>query len=662
MISFVDFESLPIRRRPDYPPEPVGVAVKYGARRSKYHAWAHPRGGNTSTRAKALAALRRAWLGEVCFHHANFDHAVATEKLGLPRLRSDRVHDTMLLLFLADPRARTFELKPNAERLLGEAPEERDELLTWLVKHQPVTGVNLSLSKSSKKRKKSGHTEYAGAYVAYAPVPLVDRYACGDTDRTEGLFRKLYRLIKQRGMLGAYDRERLLLEPIAAMERDGVPVDLSRLRADVAKYEAALAKADAWLCRRTGAPVGTDWDSADTLIRCLIKAGLADKNLLGYTKKGRRKKDASGNTITVPVVASNKEALARGVTDARVKVVLRYRSRLCSSLRTFMRPWLEVAERSGGTIYTQWHTTRTDDTGARTGRISSTPNFQNLTKKVVKLFGDKPAPAWWRRLGLPELPDVRGYIVALPGHVLVGRDYSQQELRILAHYAEGLLLEKYKQDPWFDVHGLIKLATEKLVGREVVREIIKRLVFATIYGMGRPGVARLSAEYGIEPADMIEIAMAVRKAVPGLEELNRAIRRRVDAGEPIRTWGGRLYHVEPPRVVEGRWRTFEYKMLNLLIQGSAADCTKQALLNLWRWMKRHGKVGKWRVLLSVHDEFLLHVPEADEHEAHEVLAKCMADVEFDVAMLSEGKSGTRWGLGMYRHDERGQRVEERKAA
>jgi DNA polymerase I-like protein with 3'-5' exonuclease and polymerase domains len=647
VIAYVDFESMPIRRRPAYPPEPVGVSIKLGAKPSKYYAFAHPRGGNTHTKAQAVASLRAVWKSgaDVGFHHAKFDHAVAVEKLGLPPLSADRVHDTLLALFLRDARAKTFELKPNAEALLGEPPEERDEVLSWLVKNQPVPGVKLSLSKSAKKSKKPGsHTEYAGAYIAYAPVPLVARYARGDTDRTAGLDTLLQKHLRATKMLEAYDRERLLLEPIAAMERDGVPVDLPRLRADVAKYEKALVAVDAWLTRVTKAPPGTNWDASATLTAALVKAGMADEDLLGRTKKSGK-------------VASNKEALARGVTDKRVGPMLKYRSRLCVSLRTFMRPWLDVAEKSGGTIFTTWNTTRTDDTGARTGRLSSTPNFQNLTKRPVKLWGDAKPPAWWAKLGLPELPEVRGYLIALPGHVLVGRDWSQQELRLLAHYACGVLLEKYQSDPWFDVHGLVKENTERMLGHEVAREIIKRLVFMTIYGGGRPAQARLAQEYGIAPATMIKIAESVKKAVPGLADLIKRIRERTNAGEPIRTWGGRLYHVEAPKLIDGRWRTFEYRMTNLLIQGSAADMAKEALLRLWAWMKKHKKVGIWRILLSVHDEFLLSVPEADEDLAHATLTKCMASVECDVAMYSEGKSGKTWGSGMHKYDEKGIRCQ-----
>jgi DNA polymerase I-like protein with 3'-5' exonuclease and polymerase domains len=653
----IDFETFPIRRRPEYPPKPVGVAIKYAGKKAHYYAFAHPNGGNNSTYAEARRALKAAYQSEaLCFHNAKFDLEVAHVHMGMPMPSFGKVYDTQLMLFIDDPRAKSYKLKPSAERLLGEPPHERDELIDWLVKHQPVPGVRLTKNEYPAKDAK---VEYAGAYVAYAPVPLVFRYACGDVARTEKLAKLLVRKLTATEQIKAADVEHGILAPILQMERDGVPVDLKRLRADVTKYNAALAKAEEWLCKKMKAPVGTNWDSSATLLKLLKAAGLVDASKLHKTKKPG--KDGK------PRDSSSKDSLAGAVTSEQTLSVLKYRSRLCVSLRTFMEPWLEVAEKSKGFVYTTWNTTRTDDSGARTGRLSSTPNFQNLPKRAPYLFGTssegaKAVPAWWVKMGLPDLPNVRGYVVPLPGHVLVDRDYSQQELRIFAHYAEGELLAKYLLDNWLDVHGLVNARVNELMLSEISRDVVKRLVFATVYGMGRPGVARLSSEYGIPGPKLIEIADAVKKAVPGLIALNRMLRKRCDLKLPIRTWGGRVYYVEEPRIVDGKMRTFEYKMLNLLIQGSAADNTKRALLNFWEYIIKHRL--PWRILMSVHDEFVLSVPRKDLRRAQEALRAAMADVEFDLPMLSEGKYGANWGA-LKSYDKKGAVVyqrEERKAA
>ena len=103
----VDFETLPIEPRPQFPPVPVGVALqRMGGGRGSYLSWGHPSGNNT-TRAEAVRKLREFWRGEeeLLFHNAPFDIAVAEERLGLRQPAWHRIHDTLPLLFLDDPRA-----------------------------------------------------------------------------------------------------------------------------------------------------------------------------------------------------------------------------------------------------------------------------------------------------------------------------------------------------------------------------------------------------------------------------------------------------------------------------------------------------------------------------------------------------------------------------
>ncbi|HKJ88795.1 MAG TPA: DNA polymerase, partial [Gammaproteobacteria bacterium] len=106
--------------------------------------------------------------------------------------------------------------------------------------------------------------------------------------------------------------------------------------------------------------------------------------------------------------------------------------------------------------------------------------------------------------------------------------------------------------------------------------------------------------------------------------------------EPLRTWGGRRYHVEPAKKIKGRLMTFEYKMLNQLIQGSAADCTKEAVIQY------EDRREEGRLLLTVHDEMMALAPADRRDREMARLREAMEAVEFDVAMLSEGKVGEVW--------------------
>src|SRR5574343_609929 len=190
----VDFETFKIRSRPTYPPVPVGVSIKLWGKPARYYSWGHPT-KNNCTWGEARRALQAVWTSPngVLFHNGKFDVDVAEVHMGLEIPRWDQIHDTMFLLFLDDPHQFELGLKPSAKRLLGIEPEERDEVVEWLVKTQPIPNVRIGRGRQSKHP--------AGAYIAYAPGDLVGRYANGDTDRTEALFDLLWTKTRDRGML-----------------------------------------------------------------------------------------------------------------------------------------------------------------------------------------------------------------------------------------------------------------------------------------------------------------------------------------------------------------------------------------------------------------------------------------------------------------------------
>lgn len=169
----LDFESDAIDSRPNYPPEPCGLAVYEIGKDPYYMAWGHPIENNID---KAFATIELAALledpeNEFIFHNAPFDCAIIEEKLGL-EVPWERVHDTMLLAFLSDPFGE-LSLKPLAEKLLGEPPTEQEAVRDWLVRH----GICRANDKSW------------GAYISKAPGKLVGTYAVGDVVRTWNLFR-----------------------------------------------------------------------------------------------------------------------------------------------------------------------------------------------------------------------------------------------------------------------------------------------------------------------------------------------------------------------------------------------------------------------------------------------------------------------------------------
>ncbi len=641
----VDFETHGIEKRPDYPPRPIGVAIKYPGQKSKYWAFGHMTANNCGW-GDAEAEIRKAWQwsGGLLFHNSKFDVDVAETFFGVCRLNWARYHDTLFLVFLDDPNQQELGLKPSAKRLLGMDPVEREAVADWLIEHQPVPGVRISKSTASD--------HYFMKYLAWAPGVMVGEYGEGDVVRTEKLYDLLMPKTVKRSMLEAYDRERRLMPCLLDAERRGVPVDAKRLHNDVMSYTGQMLRLDGWIRRQLGAR-SLNVDSGDQLADALIRSGKACEELFPRTEKTHK-------------IQTNKAALEQAVTDKRMLAILKYRTQLATCLNTFMAPWLVTAEKSGGLIYTTWNQVKTygerGNVGARTGRLSSTPNFQNIPKEFMPLFSTHAKLMGMEELmkslppspfdNLPLLPHIRGYVTPFPGEVLLDRDYSQQELRILAHFIGGFMLDRYKADPWMDMHDFAMEELHK-VGLMYSRKPVKNTNFALVYGMGYGALAEKNGT-------TVEEAKALKTAVlalypPELKLMYKEMKRRSKAGEPFRTWGGREYYCEPPKIIGNRIQEFDYKMVNALIQGSAADCTKESIVRY-----HDMRVNVSRFMLTVHDEQANSAQQRYWPEAMMAMKEAMESVEFDVPMLSEGTYSARNWSDLAEFDKHGKLVTKTK--
>lgn len=635
-VSVVDFETYPIKTRPHYPPCPVGVAIKRGSLVTKYYKLRTPTEINYAT--DLLHDIFRNDV--VVFHNARFDIDVAEEHLGVT-FNKDRfryMHDTAIMLFLHDPDAESFSLKPSAEKYLGIRPEERDLVSEWIVTHQPAEAIALNNGARITPSR-------AMAFTAFAPDDLVERYAIGDVDRTHALFSFLYDDV-MKNMCDAYDRERRLVFTLLRMERVGINVDVGKLERDISEYTRVLANVDRFIWKKLKREFNID--SGKQLVEALVASGHIHPSAVVLTEKGNAKSD--------------KETLARTISDRVLSAVLQYRSQVMTSVNTFMRPWFEVAANNNGIIHTSWNQVRRDGAGAVTGRLSSSPNLQNIPKTFDPLFDvdgthrDKPKPP--SALFLQQ-PNVRSYVVPPRGHVLLGRDYSQQELRILACVDGTQLLDDYRENPWLDLHDHARTLINKVLGTNFDRKPIKNTAFGLIYGMGLGKLAEKS-KTNVETAAVVRRAY-INLVVPGLAKIYADMKQRAHDGEPVWTLGGRRYYCEAPRVVRGRIQEYDYKLLNRIIQGTAADCTKQAMNNFDDAIDSY-PLGKNPPLMhvTVHDEFLVSSLRGNYERDMEILRESMESIDYGVPMLSEGKIGIRDWANMRNYDVAGKIVVKRR--
>ena len=270
-----------------------------------------------------------------------------------------------------------------------------------------------------------------------------------------------------------------------------------------------------------------------------------------------------------------------------------------------MHPWLLQAQ-SHGKLFIKWNQIRNyTDTGARTGRLSSSPNLQNIPVTWEALRAQLAKIGY--KLEFP-LPNIRSYVIPKPGMVFIGRDYSAQEMKLLAHFTQGGLLESLRADPGKDIH---RIAAE-IAG--ITRTVAKTLGFAVLYGAG---VGRIAESLSISVGEATAIKRKYLAALPEIKIFQQELTEAGKSGRHIETLGGRQYFVEAPKVVNGIFRTFEYKLTNYKIQGSAADQTKRAMLDYCR-TTRYGEL-----VLSVHDQLVIQCPEEHQQEERIHLERAM---------------------------------------
>lgn len=572
-----DFESHGIEERPKYPPLPVGVAIYVDGAEPAYYAFGHPTQNNcTEDHAKRkLQELFDDPEMHVIAHNLSFDAAIAEERWGLT-IPWDRCHDTMVLAFLQDSFGE-LALKPLAEQWLHVPPAERDAVKDYLIKH----GV-------------CRDTKGWGAYICEAPGNLVGAYAIGDVERTLNLFKLLHEYVIDTGMESAYRREIALMPHILKMEQKGVNLDGEQLKKDTDFYFAALDDLDQEICSILGKQV--DVDSNAQLADAIEEAGMSKG--FASTPTGQR--------------STAKESLINAVNHSTLLGHLLIRGSVATCLRTFMTPWLEQYNKHKR-LYVRFNQVRNySETGARTGRISSSPNLQNLPSIFEGLLAQLKKIEYTPRF---ELPNPRKYIVPDVGKVFISSDYSAQELRLLAHFTDGKLLAALREDPTADIHMIAsKIAS-------ISRKESKTLAFAVLYGAGQ---ARIAESLHITVAEAAKVKDQYLQALPEIKEFTKLVQ---DAGKNrsfTATIGGRQYFSQKPAVVKGVWREFHYKMVNYKIQGSAADQIKQAMIDYCS-STVHGEL-----VLTVHDQLVVQADLAHLETEQQVLHTAMTNSFQDI--------------------------------
>ncbi len=435
------------------------------------------------------------------------------------------------------------------------------------------------------------------------PLEAAGPYAAEDADM---VLRLHQRLIPQvRALPGVEDLllgiEVPLIPVLSRMERNGVLVDAAMLAEQSRELAQKMAELEARAFELAGQPfnLGSPKQIQEILYD---KLGLP---VLARTPKGQ------------PSTAES--VLAELALDYPLPaVILEYRS--VSKLKsTYTDRLPEQIDPDSGRVHTSFH-----QAVAATGRLSSSdPNLQNIPIRTEE----------GRR--------IRQAFVAPPGYRLVAADYSQIELRIMAHLSgDAALLESFSRGE--DIHRATA-AQVFGVGPEQVseeqRRAAKAINFGLIYGMSPYGLAK---QLGIDRTAAKEYVDAYFARYPGVAAYMERIKARARLLGYVETlFHRRLYLPEIDSRNAARRQYAERTAINAPMQGTAADIIKRAMIAVDRWLRESGVDA--RLILQVHDELVLEVAEGALEEVIPVLRELMTGAaELAVPLMVDIGSGENW--------------------
>jgi DNA polymerase I-like protein with 3'-5' exonuclease and polymerase domains len=560
----------------------IAVAVKGWC---AYYPIAHEGGGNMDRK------MVLKWFQDILnlpstkiFHNAMYD-VCWIRALGLSI--SGKIVDTMIASALVDENQMRYDLNNCAKRYTGKGKNE-----TELYEAAKSWGVDPK------------------AEMYKLPAIYVGAYAEKDAEITLALWQELKKEIDHQDINSIMDMETELFPCLIDMKFKGVCVDVEAAHKLKTTLVAQEKKALQQVKKETG--IDTQIWAARSI------AQVFDKLKLNYD----RTEKTSAPSFTKNFLQNHPHPVVKQIAQAR---------EINKAHTTFIDTILKHSHK--GRIHADINQLRSDNGGTVTGRFSySNPNLQQI-------------PARNKDLG----PRIRALFVPEKDHTWGCFDYSQQEPRLVVHYATlqnlygvGDVSDSYNNDPDTDFHDIVS----DMAG--IPRTQAKTINLGLFYGMGKN---KLQAELGVSKDKATELFRQYHSKVPFVKQLMDNVSGRAQDRGQVRTLLGRLcrfplwepnqfgIHKALPHeqaLMEhgpGIKRAYTYKALNKLIQGSAADMTKKAMIELYK----EGIIPH----IQVHDELDISV-ESPEHAAK--IVEIMENaVSLEVPNKVDYESGSNWG-------------------
>ncbi len=469
-----------------------------------------------------------------------------------------------------------------------------DDLARRYLGHEPISFK--SVTGAGKSQKSFKHVELKPATC----------YAAEDADVTLRLYHILKPRLAAERLTTVYETlERPMPAVLADMELAGVRIDPARLRSLSSDFGKRMAELEERAHAIVGRPFG------------LGSPKQIGEILFGELNLPGGRKTASGQWGTD---ASVLEELANSHELPRILLDWRQLSKLKG---TYTDALTAAADPATDRVHTSYQLA-----AASTGRLaSSDPNLQNIP--IRNEIGRQ----------------IRQAFIAEPGHVLISADYSQIELRLLAHIGDIAELKRaFKAG--IDIHTA---TASEMFGVPVdqmdpeTRRRAKAINFGIVYGISAFGLA---AQLGIDQGEAGAYIKTYFERFPGIRTYMDKTRAEVRAAGYVSTVFGRRIHIPAIHSKSGAERQFgERAAINAPIQGAAADIIRRAMIRMPGALKDAGL--KTRMLLQVHDELVFEAPEAEAQTAIPLIRRVMETaaepaVALSVPLVVDARAAGNW--------------------
>ena len=434
-------------------------------------------------------------------------------------------------------------------------------------------------------------------------IAVATNYAAEDADITLRLFNKLSSLLKgKKGQIKLLQEiEYPLVHVLAAVEQNGAKIDKNKLAA----HSQELSEKISELTSQAFAIAGEEFnlDSPKQLLEILY-----DKLQLPVLKKTPK-----GQPST------NEETLQRLSEEYDLpKIILQYRT-LAKLKSTYTDSLIKIENPKTKRIHTSYQQAITS-----TGRLSSTePNLQNIPIKTAE----------GRRIREAFVPE--------KGNVLISADYSQIELRIMAHLSKDKNLTN-AFNAGLDVHSataaeVFGVSLESVT--EEQRRSAKAINFGLMYGMSAFGLTR---QLDIPRAEAQKYLDTYFERYTGVKDYMANTKAQAKEDMYVETLMGRRLYLNEINAANGlRRQAAERAAINAPLQGSAADIIKKAMIDINGFLKK--EIPETKMIMQVHDELIFETPEKSADDVLNLMKNMMeAAVKLDIPLIADAAIGRNW--------------------